>query len=526
MFRGSLKKILTCVQEVEKGAQNGEEAGKARMELQTEILRLKEVKRLDEFIHFLSMEYGDNSTFYISLLKFLAIMTDENEIVCELIHSMALEALNGEEDYFEILTLKNQFISDAFHLGKRPDIYEDWEFATYFRDEMQKQLGMSFRKIPAHERNRDYVIIATTQFLGMEHAPTRFVYEFCRLIENFLHKEVFLISEKQETDIQLLLRKDIHLEWIRKWNYLDMSGRFSYKANGYEIEGYQVLLKKENLIEMQKLVKEIYDRKPYCVWCFGGIPAFASAMQQFTTLIYMGFNQGYPGIPADIVVNYFPDSPIENRDEREFLLQHDVEVKDIEFTFQYADTEEVFQRCDYQIPDAVFCMAIVGNRIESDCTDSFLNVLKQVMENESECYAVFIGDTDEEFENRVKEKLACPDRIRFLGQQANERLLRKAIAITDLFVNPPRIGGGTGGILAMKEGKPIVTLNMRDVASFAGKKFFCERLEEYSALIRKYINDPDFYHTQSRNAQRRDEELRTSDEKIADMIAGVLELEK
>lgn len=97
-------------------------------------------------------------------------------------------------------------------------------------------------------------------------------------------------------------------------------------------------------------------------------------------------------------------------------------------------------------------------------------------EQERDIYVIFIGPTNEKFQKKVQREMGDASHIRFLGEQ---KRLQGAIAMTDLFVNPPRVGGGAGAHLALLEGIPIITLKNCDVASLAGDGFCYENPQVY-----------------------------------------------
>ena len=93
----------------------------------------------------------------------------------------------------------------------------------------------------------------------------------------------------------------------------------------------------------------------------------------------------------------------------------------------------------------------------------------------------------------------------------------------DLFVNPPRIGGGNTGAMALSAGVPVLTLNKGDIASVAGEEFTVETLEDYPEMIWKYKNDAAFYERQSKLARAKIEEKITGDEELAAIIQNVFD---
>jgi len=90
--------------------------------------------------------------------------------------------------------------------------------------------------------------------------------------------------------------------------------------------------------------------------------------------------------------------------------------------------------------------------------------------------------------------------------------------ICDLYINPPRNGGGSSIAEALSKGKPAVTLNYGDCSIAAGEEFCVKDLEEMKNTIIKYITDNDFYKKMSEKALKRNEVLRDTKKALGDII--------
>ena len=93
-----------------------------------------------------------------------------------------------------------------------------------------------------------------------------------------------------------------------------------------------------------------------------------------------------------------------------------------------------------------FILLIVGNRLDREVTDEFLNMLNQILEGEPDVYVEVIGECDK-LKNKIKTSDKS-DRYIFIGYADN---LQEAMADGDLFVNPPRTGGGTGASIGIEK---------------------------------------------------------------------------
>ncbi len=440
------------------------------------------------------------------------------------IYGLLCEALSSKQDFFQCLLLRNQYSSVCFLNGKKIAITENWNHAEYFIRTMQKMLKIEYKRIPVCERNSDFIVVAATQLLSERHAPSRIILEICKIIRKYLNKEVFLILEIKTSDIIKCMSMGFQ---CYETDYDErLTGEFTLQKKEVTYRGYQIMLNQENIQEMKQVMNYLYQKKPYCVWCFGGMPAFAGAMKQFTPMLYTQFSEGYPGIPADMVVNYFKRASELYKEDKQFLLKHHVIIRDINIGLKsYQKSEGKLKRDCFDIAENAFCIGIIGNRLQSDCTESFLDVLKQIVHIHTvkDIWLIFIGRTVEVFEKKVAEHVKCKERLRFLGRQEE---FAEAVALIDLLAATPGLGNGGAGVAAMNEGKPVVCLKTGDIASCAGEDFQCDDISQYPAIIKRYVEDKAYYDMQSKKAENQFERLLIGDAEIAVQIKDVLEAVK
>ena len=432
------------------------------------------------------------------------------------------KSIREKQDLFMCLELKNQYIASAFTEGERIPIAENWEQSEYLIKEMNKFLDMDQAKVPVQERDPALIVMAVTQLLTPSHAPTRILLEMSRILEIYLKKKVILLSEIKEFDADTCMQAGVK-EVYRFRHRKELDGKFEYPYKECCFSGYQIQLKRENIQQMQQLMQGLYDCRPYCVWCFGGVPAFAGAMKQFTSVIYTQLTEGYPGMPVDMVVNYFEHASEAYPQEKAFLVDKGMNIQEIRIGLpSYHKSKGLYHRSDTGTPEDAFCIGIAGNRLEEDCTDEFLHMLGQVIHSNKtkDIWLIFIGGVTDEFEKKVKERVKEESRIRFFGYCPE---FADAIALTDLVVATPGLGNGGTGVTALQEGIPVVSLEVGDIASCVGKDFQCRSLEEYPALIQKYIENSDFYEAQSKKAVHVFQSLLVDEKTVAQQVQEILE---
>ncbi len=431
-------------------------------------------------------------------------------------------AVREKRELFSCLLLKQQLLFYHFMQGVRMDIEKDWMQEEYLYQEMCRRMEMDVSKIPAEERNNDLVIMVSTQLLEPKHAPTRILLELARILEVYLHKKIMLVSEILETDGEFCNKNGLTKKYGLNYRK-ELNGTFVYPYKECTFSGYQIVLRPDHMEEMKRLIRQIYGLKPYCVWCIGGMPVFAGAMKRFTTMMYTSCVEGYAGIPSDMVVNYFDRAPVVYPKEQKFLLEHGVKIANIRIGLSsYHKSGGIYKRSDFSIPDDAFCIGIAGNRLEQDCTDLFLDVLRQAvkMQTSRRIWLIFIGHINEKAQEKITAQTQAGGCIRFLGYCSE---FADAIALIDVLAAAPALGNGGAGVTALNEGKPVVSLETGDIASCVGEEFQCHTLEEYPDRIRRYVEDQAYYDRQSQKAVQVFESLLVDDQTIASQLQDVLE---
>jgi glycosyltransferase involved in cell wall biosynthesis len=149
------------------------------------------------------------------------------------------------------------------------------------------------------------------------------------------------------------------------------------------------------------------------------------------------------------------------------------------------------KRSQFQLSEEDFLIAFIGNRLSAELTEEFKTVLQQICLLDPKVKFLIIGSYPG-YLNYFSEPV-FQDRIYNLGYQEE---LPEIIGIADLFLNPPRNGGGTSALISLYAGVPVVTLPDGDVAGNVGKDFICRDRQEMVATINRYLSDKEFYQRQ------------------------------
>ena len=94
----------------------------------------------------------------------------------------------------------------------------------------------------------------------------------------------------------------------------------------------------------------------------------------------------------------------------------------------------------------------------------------------------------------------------------------------DIFVNPPRKGGGGGALAALEAGLPVLTLSDCDVAAAVEGSFICNDLQEMRDVLIRCYRDRGYYTKMCEEAkQLYDKHLQKYSEKeVQKSVANVI----
>ena len=164
------------------------------------------------------------------------------------------------------------------------------------------------------------------------------------------------------------------------------------------------------------------------------------------------------------------------------------------------------------LPKDKFIIAVVGYRLDSDITPEFEELLKKIIDKN--IFIAFIGEY-QKYNSLVDENPELKECTRVLG--LTDEILAW-IENCDLYLNPHRKGGGTSGVEALFKGVPVITTPYGDVATNVGSDFWVESLEEVPELVKRYVDDREFYKMMSEKAKNRAKVLLDSEKEFVRVI--------
>lgn len=369
-------------------------------------------------------------------------------------------------------------------------------------DKIWEEKKKTFSYIPLAKRQKKVVIILN-QLVGRQHAPTRIVLQTKEYLEAFGYEVKVYVG--------FMPNKNSGIMWYKQciWNnFMEQQGYFKCNVENGQIEGYNVRIENDNFEKnVEETAELIYREAPEWVLEVGEETFLADICREFTTVVTRGCVKTIPVTNAPIIVLASDYTMEEEQRYQNWLkpYQQFVEVK--HSIVGNAGVVEKEKKENYGIAEDRFVILLVGNRLEQEVTEDFLKVIYAMLEENSKAVLAVIGNC-EALEKRIEE--AYRERFYFLGYTEE---LQKTMTIGDLFLNPPRQGGGTGAMYAIFQEIPVVTLDNCDVQVNVGKTFICDSIDSMVNLVHQYCEDETFMEKRKEACRQKAEEIFAVDEK-------------
>ncbi len=404
----------------------------------------------------------------------------------------------------KMMLFRNQMLCQDKHLEYRVsrEIYRN------ILKEVQEGIGAVYPYLPFQGRKK-VIVVTAIQILHPKHAPTKKIIDFCRFFSGFGYTvKVFVCFHPGK------ISRD-NIFWhgaLEMNNSIEKTTFFEYDTGIGKIKGYNAVLHPQNFLRvLRETVGLIWDEKPEFVFEIGEETLLAGLCSHFTTTVTLGMTKAVPVTVSPIVAHFFDYSEEERRDYLS-LLDENQQMINLK---HYSDAMEPLcigkekqqsQRKSLGIPIDDFVILLAGNRLDEEITERFWEILYEILGIDSQISVLFIGDCPKLEKKAIGEGYA--GRMFFAGYAEN---FREMLTVGDLFLNPPRQGGGTGAAYAILEGIPVVTLDHCDVESSVGKEFVCGSQEDMAALVYRYFSEPEFIEQKKEACMKRVEEKRNVD---------------
>lgn len=392
-------------------------------------------------------------------------------------------------------------IQFAFTKGNIMDAAANKQLREMYADivgEIKKECGIHYEFREKERRNSKKVIVLISQFLTMEHAPTKTVLDRCRCLIEDYGMEVSLINTAEF----MYIDKIVCLYDMAQASYDDsLSGIDRVEYMGHQIPYYQCSANMPCVEEILRLAEVFYDMNPYFILNIGGNSPVADICSEFCPTLTIA--TVYSSMATTLgqfqaIGRQLTETEKSGLKDDGKLGNHVIESN---FTFSLKPQKTKLTRQQLGLPEDKFVLILVGARMTEELDGELLNLL--IAETDSNTVIALAGGYDN-YDKKAQEIDGFTQKIFNLGFQKD---MLAVLDCCDLYINPKRMGGGTSVFEAMYKGLPVVTLPIGDVGLAAGREFHAAGYDEMLKNIQRYAADKEYYGKQSVKAKERAAEL-------------------
>lgn len=364
------------------------------------------------------------------------------------------------------------------------------EVADYWREYASGCVDLGSRR-----NNR--ILIISGQVAGLRHAPTKTLFERIEVFQNDLNKEVLVIHARESLNHKEYF-PFYHCKKANIINEYDGVGNIQLPS-GCTFRMYQPTMAMPNEREILTALELVKEYEPEEIIVMGDHCVLGEVLSDYYPTINMAF--GF-SILQPVRNSYSVVFRQMNEEDYNLIDKWGIDRNRYfsgTFTFKFIPQTRKYTREELGIPKDRFVIPLIGNRLGTDITGEFINMFECIQDRR--WFLLFAG-APEGFDYAVMcEKYPIlEDNSLYLGYVED---VLAVLECCDLYVNPPRLGGGFSVAEAFSRGLPGVSLSYGDVAAAAGHEFCVDTLDEMKSMIEKYMQNQEFYDEMSIKAQRR-----------------------
>lgn len=348
---------------------------------------------------------------------------------------------------------------------------------------------------PIRSRNQEKVVMITSQFLSIGHAPTTRVLDYSYTLKKHKNMEVIIIN-----DAGMNYYKQEHLDGVVDFNFIEeYSEKEFIHYKGEKFEFFQVGSQMPNIAVLQCLLDSIYEMNPLFLYNIGGSCLTSDLCTDFVTTVSLpcAFQ-----IPVSCSSYLLLGRHLNETDDLKLsrLEQHQ-RVIETNFNYIFRESKQVYTREEFGLPKDSFVLSVVGNRLDDELNAEFLQLMNRVLETEFIDFRLaLVGGMKQQ--DRILAKLGVDKKkVCFTGSIPDAS---EFIRLTNLNVNPDRSGGGRAAFEAFHYGIPAASLRKGDAYYAGGYEFGCDNYDDFYETICRYAKDQEFYSQRSKMALERE----------------------
>lgn len=422
-------------------------------------------------------------------------------------------AASGEKHHWKTkLTIYWDIVQYSFTNSSIMNIEAGRKLRELYADvvsDIKNECHLQYEFRNKEKRNSNRAVVLTSQFLTMEHGPTKTALDRCQCLMEEFGMEIVLINtaEFMYNDDMLCLYDMKESSYNQ--NLLDKK---EIEYMGHKIPFYQCSKNMPCVEEICRLAEMIYEINPYFILNIGGNSPLTDICSDFCPTLTIST------VPSSMATTLGQFQAIGRKitdfDKEVLKLsgKSDNHIIESRFTMSLKTQESTLSRKELGLPENKFVLIMVGGRLTEELDDELLDRLFSGTDTDT---VIALAGIYNKYEEKAKELEGFTDKFIYLGFQKD---MLAVLECCDLYINPKRKGGGTSVFEAMYKGIPPVAFPVGDVGLAVGADFHVSDYEKMLQMISKYKSDREYYEEQSRKARKRAEELMDTSKEFRKII--------
>ncbi|OYQ32359.1 hypothetical protein CHU95_16280 [Niveispirillum lacus] len=366
--------------------------------------------------------------------------------------------------------------------------------------------------VPVGQRQRDLIVLMTGQFVQGMHQPSIDAREFAAKLVLRFGRRVVLINTADGP-------VSAHYPYL---------GGFVSSADEELVDKTQLVIDRLPIpfihlppghtdpATAAAMRDRILEMRPDLILSFGTMNPVADLCRGLLDVVSIPFGTYLPmaepafvALPRALVASDGPALAVAG-------LTAD-RVTNIDYCYTRPAMGRARGRADLAVPADAILTLVIGIRLTQEVTPAFAAALDAAIKAEPRLFFLFVGSLDN-YDHLVAALPALAARSRAHGFDPDViGLLEQA----DLFLNPPRGGGGASAAYALSSGVPAFTLNAGDVATVVGPDFHLASLGEFAPLASRFADDPEYREAMRTKARKRFAAISSRDVMLRQILDGV-----
>ncbi|MFV3128251.1 hypothetical protein [Niveispirillum sp. KHB5.9] len=366
--------------------------------------------------------------------------------------------------------------------------------------------------VPAVERQRDLIVLMVGQFMRGMHQPSLDTLDFVSKLVLRFGRRVVLVNTADGPS-------GVHYPYL---------GRFTSSVDDGLVAQTQLVIDRQPVPfihlppgftdpEMAAVTRDrILALKPDLVLSFGTLNPVADLCRGLLDVVAIPFGTylpmaepAYVGLPRALTAG-----------DIDALAAAGLEASDvipIHYAYELPAAGTPRSRADLGLPTDAIVTAIIGLRLEQEVTRDFACALDGLIRAEPRLFFLFVG--------RMGDHAALCAGLPHLAARSRvhgyDPDVLSVLPACDLYLNPPRGGGGASAAYALAKGVPAHTLGFGDVANVVGPGFHLVGLADFADAARHFADDPAHRADRQAKARARFAEISSRQAMLRQILDGV-----